>query len=167
MTAADVHEALDALAAAGVAYRLDGGWGVDALVREETRPHDDLDVVVARSDRDAAEAALSPHGYAEGAEYAPGLPARVVLEDGRDRRVDLHLVVYDAARNGWQQLGGGAWGLYPASDLDASGEIGGRSVPCISAGLQLQHHLGYALRETERHDLALLAERCGVPLPPG
>ena len=87
--------------------------------------------------------------------------------DRRGRRVDLHLVVFDGAGNAWQELGAGAWGLYTASDLDATGEIGGRRVPCISARLQLQHHLGYALRETDRHDLAVLAEHCGVPLPPG
>jgi lincosamide nucleotidyltransferase A/C/D/E len=29
---------------------LDGGWGVDALLHEQTRPHKDMDVVVRVSD---------------------------------------------------------------------------------------------------------------------
>ena len=166
MRAADVVEALDRLDEAGVAFRLDGGWGVDALLERETRAHDDLDLVVARADREAAEAALGALGYAEAAEYSPRLPARVLLANVHDRRVDLHLVVFDDAGNAWQELGGGGWGLYPAADLRSTGRVAGRSVPCISADLQLRHHLGYAWRATDRHDLALLAERFGVPLPP-
>ena len=167
MRAVDVVEALDRLADAGIAFRLDGGWGVDALVERETRAHDDLDLVVARADRAAAEAALAGIGYAEAVEYSPRLPARVLLADGRGRRVDLHLVVFDDAGNAWQELDDGGWGLYPVVVLPSNGRVAERTVPCISADLQLRHHLGYALRDVDRHDLALLAERFGVPLPPG
>lgn len=48
MRASDVIMIINALAAAGVDAWLDGGWGVDALVGEQTRPHDDLDLVIAR-----------------------------------------------------------------------------------------------------------------------
>jgi lincosamide nucleotidyltransferase A/C/D/E len=34
------------LQAVGIPIWLDGGWGVDALLGEQTRPHDDLDIVV-------------------------------------------------------------------------------------------------------------------------
>jgi hypothetical protein len=39
-------------------------------------------------------------------------------------------------------------------------------VPCITPELQLAHHLGYPLDEDDRHDLALLANRFNLPLPP-
>src|SRR2546422_5781430 len=46
MVASDVVEVLDRLDGAGIEASLDGGWGVDALLGEQTRPHDDLDLIV-------------------------------------------------------------------------------------------------------------------------
>jgi lincosamide nucleotidyltransferase A/C/D/E len=46
MSAADVLDVTSRLEAAGISFWLDGGWGVDALVGRETRPHSDLDLVV-------------------------------------------------------------------------------------------------------------------------
>ncbi|HEY5639131.1 MAG TPA: hypothetical protein VIW01_03705 [Dehalococcoidia bacterium] len=44
--------------------------------------------------------------------------------------------------------------------------MGGRSLPCLSAEVQLACHVGYEPGEKDRHDVALLAERFGVTLPP-
>jgi lincosamide nucleotidyltransferase A/C/D/E len=44
----DVLEVLDILDADGVMHWLDGGWGVDALLGVQTRPHADLDLAVPR-----------------------------------------------------------------------------------------------------------------------
>jgi lincosamide nucleotidyltransferase A/C/D/E len=76
-------------------------------------------------------------------------------------------VVFDAGGNGWQDLGGAAWGDYPAEGLAGSGRVGDREVRCVTAELQVRHHLGYPLGPSDRHDLALLGERFGVALPPG
>ena len=38
--------------------------------------------------------------------------------------------------------------------------------PASPPELQLAHHLGYPLDEDDRHDLALLANRFNLPLPP-
>jgi lincosamide nucleotidyltransferase A/C/D/E len=46
MDAADVLQLLDWLTDADVEVWLDGGWGVDALVGEQKRPHKDLHLVV-------------------------------------------------------------------------------------------------------------------------
>ncbi len=166
MGAADVLEVLECLRRADVPAVLDGGWGIDALVSEQTRAHDDLDVVVPRTDRARAQAALSELGFEHAPELRPGLPARLVLRGANDRRVDFHLVIFDGAGNGWQELPDGGWAFYPAEDLRAEGQIAGRAVGCINAELQLRHHLGYALTDADRHDLRLLAARFGVPLPP-
>ena len=83
------------------------------LVGHQTRTHDDLDLVVAHDKLAAAATALSELGYRHDATVAPGLPARMVLLDA-GRQIDLHPVVLDAEANGWQPLGGGAWGGYPA-----------------------------------------------------
>ena len=97
----------------------------------------------------------------------PELPAFYVLVDPRGRRVDVHLVVFDEHGNGWQQLrSGDAWGLYPEEGLRGEGTIAGRAVRCLTPELQLRHHLGYEWGEQDRRDLALLAERFGLALPP-
>jgi lincosamide nucleotidyltransferase A/C/D/E len=45
MAAQEVVRLLDLLESAGVTVWLDGGWGVDALLEEQTREHDDLGLV--------------------------------------------------------------------------------------------------------------------------
>jgi hypothetical protein len=46
MSITDVHEVLGALDDAGVPVWVDGGWGVDALVRMQSREHGDLDLAI-------------------------------------------------------------------------------------------------------------------------
>jgi lincosamide nucleotidyltransferase A/C/D/E len=166
VTARDVHEVLDALAGHGVGVWLDGGWGIDALVGEQTREHADLDAAVERRELARATESLVPLGFRHDEGAWPGLPARFVLVDAGGRRVDLHPLVLDAEGNGWQRLGKRSWGLYPAADLDASGVIAGRGVRCISADLQLRFHLGWEWAETHERDLRVLARHTGIPLPP-
>ena len=47
MSGAEVLRVLDALDGAGIRTGITGGWGVDALLRRQTRPHTDLDLGVA------------------------------------------------------------------------------------------------------------------------
>ena len=46
MTAADVIDLYSELEHLGIAIWADGGWGVDALLGQQTRTHSDLDIVV-------------------------------------------------------------------------------------------------------------------------
>jgi lincosamide nucleotidyltransferase A/C/D/E len=166
MLDADVLTVLDRLEGAGLVVWLDGGWGVDALVGFQSRPHQDLDLAIARGDRPTAQAALATLGFERDPTVVPGLPARVLLADPEGRQVDLHLLVFDGQGNGWQEVGEDAWGAYPAGDLTATGTVGGRQVRCLTPQLQVRHHLGYPLTDTDRHDLRLLVERFGVAVPP-
>ena len=50
MSVEGVTELLDLLGAAEVQVWLDGGWGIDALVGEQTRAHKDLDLIVRDDD---------------------------------------------------------------------------------------------------------------------
>jgi len=167
MEAGDVLAVLDGLEAGAIPVWLDGGWGIDALIGEQTRPHADLDIVVPQVDCDRARQALAALGYEHDASIEPGLPARLVLRDESGREVDVHPIVRDDRGNGWQPLGPGAWGAYPADGLTGEGEVEGRRVRCLTPGLQLRHHLGYRLEDTDRHDLRLLAGHFGLALPPG
>jgi lincosamide nucleotidyltransferase A/C/D/E len=100
MTADDAVDVLDRLEAAGVEVWVDGGWGVDALLGVETRPHGDLDVVVRQEQLAAARVALAAAGFSHAADEAPGLPARLVLRDPEGRQVDVHPVEFDEAGDG-------------------------------------------------------------------
>ena len=46
MTAPDVAELVAFLEENGLEIYLDGGWAVDAVLGEQTRPHDDLDIAM-------------------------------------------------------------------------------------------------------------------------
>ena len=46
MSAEAVIEAMTVLRAAGITAWIGGGWGIDALVGEQTRVHRDLDLAI-------------------------------------------------------------------------------------------------------------------------
>ena len=48
MHAPDVIEVINALGSASVDVWVHGGWGIDALLGEQTRAHDDLDVILVQ-----------------------------------------------------------------------------------------------------------------------
>jgi lincosamide nucleotidyltransferase A/C/D/E len=50
MNSADVINMYTALEKLGVEIWIDGGWGVDALLGEQTRPHKDLDIAIEQKD---------------------------------------------------------------------------------------------------------------------
>ena len=163
LPAAEVLRVLEALQAADLRVWLDGGWGVDALLGEETRPHDDVDLVVELGALPEVLDALGTLGYAV---HEDRSPVRVVLRSADGRQADLHPVTFDEDGTGWQ-TGASADGSdcpYPAGGF-GEGRILGRPVPCLSPELQVEHHGGYAPREHDRTDMAHLARRFGLSLP--
>ena len=107
MTSGDVLAVMDALSAAGCRAWLDGGWAVDAIIGEETRKHDDLDLVGELGAVEAVRQALASPGYRLETDERP---VRVVFVGASDRSVDLHTVVFDQggggvpAAAGWRDL---------------------------------------------------------------
>jgi lincosamide nucleotidyltransferase A/C/D/E len=163
VNALDVLEVLDRLDAAGIEWWIDGGWGVDTLLAEETRPHDDLDLVVQRKDIERLRALFSEFEPAEHDWW----PARFVLRDRDGRQIDFHPVEFDEEGDGWQELLDGTRGRYPAAELGGRGRIGGRLVRCITPELQLRHH-DYATGrpdDIDWHDVHRLCERFGLVAP--
>jgi lincosamide nucleotidyltransferase A/C/D/E len=129
-----------------------GGWGVDALVGEQTREHRDLDLAVDADDEAKALLTLAGLGYAIETDWRP---ARVELAAPGSRWVDLHPVRFDAHGHGRQaDLDGGSF-EYP-SGCFVTGRIGGTPVGCLSAELQLRFRTGYELRAVDHHDVSLL-----------
>ena len=65
---------LDEIEALGVRAWVDGGWGVDALLAEETREHDDLDLVVEDQCAAHGRRAARDRGLRDRARPAPDRP---------------------------------------------------------------------------------------------
>ncbi|NES14518.1 amino acid transporter [Micromonospora sp. PPF5-17] len=152
MGAAEVHTVLDALATAGCPAWISGGWGVDALLGEQTRPHRDLDLAVPAEHESAALRALARLGYAVETDWRP---VRVEVVAGGRGRVDLHPLAFDEARDGHQAGLDGTSFRWPRGCF-TTGTIAGRRVDCISVEQQLLFHRGYEPRDVDRADLALL-----------
>lgn len=127
MDEARVVQALQTLEREGVIPCCMGGWGVDALVGEETRKHRDLDLIVTPQQQDAALRALAGLGYRKWYDQ-PGSPedplaARIVVRDAGMRVIDVHPV--DCIEAGLSIV---------------AGSIGGHPVKCLSAEEQVRAH---------------------------
>lgn len=164
MEAAEVVRLLTLLEADDVTVWLDGGWGVDALLERQTRVHDDLDLIIELADVPRLTALLQAAGYEL---IAGAAPRSFVAVDAAGRQIDVHPVVFDAARGGgvYQMEVGGEW-VYPAAGFAGRGSVAGRPVRCLSADVQVLVHDGYKLTDKDYGELYLLHERFGVELPP-
>ena len=160
MTADRVLELLAVLRSSGVTATLDGGWGVDALVGRETRPHEDLDLVVALGDFSRIQEALRPLGFALHADH---LPVRFVLRRSGEQ-LDFHTVTFDSQGGGVQPQPGGGSFRYPPEGF-VLGRVRGESVPCISAPVQVLCHLGYEPTPKDVRDVLELCRAFGLPVP--
>src|SRR6266566_878284 len=122
---------------------VDGGWGVDALLGEQTRSHGDLDIAVRYKDvpRDDTR------------------DCNFVMGDDKGHEVDFHSYTFDAH-------GKLVFGVeYPFDSLTGTGSIQGYPVKCITAEWMVKFHSGYELDENDYRDVSALCERFGIALP--
>jgi lincosamide nucleotidyltransferase A/C/D/E len=161
VTAATVLEILSVLRCARIGVWIDGGWGVDALLGYQSRPHDDLDVVVALDHAPSLQEVLGRRGFALAADE---LPVRFVLAHPDLGRIDFHTVTFDASGGGIQPQPNGGTFRYPPDGF-TTGTILSQQVSCISAEVQMLCHRGYDPTEKDVHDVRLLHERFGLAVP--
>jgi lincosamide nucleotidyltransferase A/C/D/E len=141
-----------------------GGWGVDALLGRQTRQHADLDVWVDACDFEGLLRAFATLGVDRVHPWPGDRPWNFVLHDGRGRRVDLHL--YERLGDGRLHYGSvTAPFTFTSEDVSGGGEIGGIAVRCERPEFALQNHTGYAWRDVDRHDVALLCAHFGLHSP--
>jgi lincosamide nucleotidyltransferase A/C/D/E len=139
-----------------------GGWGVDALVGQQTRVHRDLDLLLDDGKVAAVIERLSGEGFVPTSDW---LPVRIELSDlSNDRHVDLH-PVFDNGRAGLWQHGLDGVRFDYAAKVITVGEIGGLRVRCLSVAMQIDLHSGYDHREVDRHDLQLRQKLKETQLP--
>lgn len=165
MTAADVLYVLDLLAGAGIGVWLDGGWGVDALLGEQTRPHNDLDLAMRYEDAPRYIEVMAAAGFRM---VAGGTPFNFVMVDDTGGEVDVHVV--DLTTVGVNDAGVELYGPnglpYEVGCLEGEGIVLGRPVACCTAEFQLWSHTGYEPDAADVHDVMALHKRFGLPLPP-
>ena len=164
MTAEDVLWFLREMRALDIAIWIDGGWGVDALLGQQTRRHDDLDIVIEERHCAAAVAFLESRGYRD-LPRDDSRPCNFVLGDDAGREIDFHVVALDEEGNGHYGPAEAREGLYPSEALRGAGRIAGEPVACTSAAYQMRAHRGYAFDEKDVRDVTALAEAFDLALP--
>jgi lincosamide nucleotidyltransferase A/C/D/E len=163
MDAARALDLLAHLAEYEIPCWLDGGWAVDALLGEQTRAHDDLDLVARRDDSTRIEQALNERGYALA---GGGPPLSFELVDGAGHQVDVHPVSFSPNGDGVYLMANGDQWIYPAHGFGGVGRILDSGVPCLTPDVVMVNHTtGYALDEAHQRDVRELSERYGIPLP--
>jgi lincosamide nucleotidyltransferase A/C/D/E len=148
--------------AEGLSPWVDGGWGVDALFGYQSRPHADLDIVILKSAVSTAREVLTAVGFTVLRDW---LPTALTMRHEDGREVDLHPVTPSEDGGGDLQLPPPEPSFY--YDAPTTGVIDGTQVTCVDAATQLRAHLGYAAQPEDHADVAALATRFCLPLPPG
>ena len=165
----------------GVRVWVDGGWGIDALLGEQTRPHKDFDALVSLDDLSTLANVLANCGFTlkeiwgENCWIAHPVQVPVigrrelgisavatafVVRDSARRELDIHVLTLNGRGYGIP-----AWNAditYSPDALAGQGVIAGTGVRCLSAPRQMATHTGYVLQAKDLQDLRLLHERFGV-----
>ena len=158
MPAKKVIEIVQLLINNDIKVHVDGGWGVDALLGEQTRSHTDLDIAIQHKDVLKLRKLLKSQGYEE-IPRDDSWECNFVLADGHGHEVDVHSYTFDAKGNH-------IFGLpYPADSLTGTGIISGYQVDCISPEWMVKFHTGYELDVNDYRDVLALCQRFGIELP--
>ncbi len=164
MTSSALLDLLRLLEAAEIETWLDGGWGVDALLGVQTRPHKDVDIIARVRDLPRIRDVLQARGFSE---QPGGTPSNFVLADASGLEVDIHAVRFDENGDGVYRMANGQDWIYPAAGFEGRGTVGGHAVRCLSPEAQvLGHAHGYAPAAKDIEDMERLQARFAVELPP-
>jgi lincosamide nucleotidyltransferase A/C/D/E len=163
MNASAVVDLLRLLDRAQIDVWLDGGWGVDALLGAQTRPHKDVDIIVRLSATEKLRDILHTKGFVMRADDTPN---NFVLADASGREIDVHAITFDDSGNGVYRMADGQDWIYPAAGFAGRGTINGVPVRCLTPDVQvLCHATGYIPTEKDIEDMERLRSRFGVALP--
>ena len=166
MTAEDAAALFVLAESSGVRCWVMGGWGVDALLGSQTRPHHDLDLLVLVDDLPRLCRAMESEGFErqriwdgenewvsiDGTDW----PTAFVLGDANGREIDVHAVEI-TTEGGVIPRCVVPW-VFADDALSGSGRIGETIVACLSASGQMAAR-GYDLPDHHKADLEALARR--------
>lgn len=164
LSADDARTLCQELSDAGVQCWVVGGWGVDALIGRQTRPHKDLDVLVLRQDVPQLHQVMAEHGFVRTLLWpnenlwivsdGASCPTAYVMTDSLERELDVH--VLDRGADGEPLPLWSTSQRLRAEFLEGRGYIAGTPVACMSREGQLVMHTGYDLPGSHRADVTLL-----------
>jgi len=157
-TAGDAVEIIKLLEQNGIEVYLVGGWGVDALLGEQTRKHGDLDIALPHKFVPKLWGLLEARGYEE--VLRPDTSEfNFVLGDDKGRWVDVHSYTFD-------EDGKNVFGIvFEPHHLTGTGVINGYPVKGTPPDVAVAFHTGYDVGENDYHDANALCERFSIPLP--
>jgi lincosamide nucleotidyltransferase A/C/D/E len=158
MTVQDVITILKLLASHSIEVIVDGGWGVDALLGHQSRPHEDLDLAINHRDVPKIRELFTSMGYREIIRN-DSWACNFVLGDEHGHLLDFHSCTFD-------ENGNNIFGVdYPMASWQGHGSIAGHPVRCIPPEWMVNFHTGYPLDENDYHDVKRLCEKFGIDLP--
>lgn len=156
MTSLEVIELYTKLDNLGITIWIDGGWGIDALLGKQTRPHADLDIAIDRKDVIRLRNLLNEFKKKQKDDTSEW---NFVLEDGQGHEIDVHVFEFDDKRKI-------IYGIeYPQESLTGIGTINGKTVNCIAAKYVIKFHENYEPKEKDLQDIKALCYKFN-PAPP-
>lgn len=158
MTAEDAAGLIQLLEQHGIEVYVDGGWAVDALLGQQTRAHQDLDIAVPQRHVAKLRDLLCNRGYRD-QPRPDSWECNFVLANAGGNEVDVHSYTLNDTGN---NIGGVE---YTSEHLTGKGFINGCPVRCISPEWLVRFHTGYELDENDYRDVHALCERFGIAMP--
>lgn len=161
MEAQDVIDLYTLFEKNSITLWIDGGWGIDALLGKQTRPHKDLDIAINHNDKPKLRKLLEERGYKD-IDRDDTSDWNFVLGDGK-HEVDVHTFLFDDKGN---NIYGTA---YPKESLTGDGLIHGQSVKCIPAEWVVRFHAEakYIPKEKDIKDVQAICKKFGIVVPKG
>lgn len=154
----DITEIVQLFNQHGIEFYVDGGWGVDALLGEQTRPHADLDIAIQHKDLPQVRALLEARGYSD-VHRADSSDFNFVLDDYQGHQIDIHTYTFDAAGNH-------IYGIpYPLESLSGKGSVDGHPVKCISPEWVVKFHTAYEFDEDDYRDVKAICQHFNIKMP--
>lgn len=136
---------------------------MDTLLGNQTRPHEDIDIVIQQHQAGDLRKFLEDKGYRDVPRENTSA-WNFVMGDESGHLVDFHVINFDQHGNG---LNGPIEkeGVYPAESVTGTGTINGHLVRCITAQWMVNFHSGYELDQDDYQDVSSLCEKFNIPLP--
>ncbi|NTU66841.1 MAG: GNAT family N-acetyltransferase [Candidatus Moranbacteria bacterium] len=146
----------------GIKIWIDGGWAVDALLGEQTRSHEDLDVAVERKNLTKLREYLESKGYNE-IKRDEDKMWDLVMGDDKGHELDIHAFSLDDKGS---VIAEEYWDGYSSNSLTGSGIIDGQTVRCVSPEQLVKTHDGTKrkLKDSDHEDMDALCSKFGIKL---
>lgn len=140
-----------------------GGWGVDALLRKQTRAHSDVDIVILKKDVETLRKVLEDKGFND-VKRGDTSAWNFVLGNDQCQMVDFHVIELDEDGNGLYGQKENKY-VFTKEALSGKGIIASKKVSCISPEWIVKQHMGYEPRESDVHDVLAICEKFKINIP--